>query len=191
MFLHILCFCLYVKLVQVKQAAKVTWLKVSDQCVISHLHWCQTAAYRLYTVVPRLVKFVDELTNWYVRMNRRRLKGETDITDCHNALATLFSVLFTMTKVMVRKTYSSILIALFDRMSCLLHLYLVYGDFRLICFIFIMAWYDLSCVESAIKHQPVESRLFLVEMHAVAFDALIPTEKYALVFKWTTWKEDL
>lgn len=31
-------------------------------------------AYRLYTVVPRLVKFVDVLTNWYVRMNRRRLK---------------------------------------------------------------------------------------------------------------------
>lgn len=32
------------------------------------------SAYRLYTVVPRLVKFVDVLTNWYVRMNRRRLK---------------------------------------------------------------------------------------------------------------------
>jgi len=25
-------------------------------------------------VVPRLVKFVDLLTNWYVRSNRRRLK---------------------------------------------------------------------------------------------------------------------
>lgn len=32
------------------------------------------AAYRLYTVMPRLVKFVDQLTNWYVRMNRKRLK---------------------------------------------------------------------------------------------------------------------
>lgn len=31
-------------------------------------------AYRLYTVVPKLVKFVDMLTNWYVRTNRRRLK---------------------------------------------------------------------------------------------------------------------
>ena len=62
---------------------------------------CWLAAYRLYTVVPRLVKFVDELTNWYVRMNRRRLKGETDVADCHSALATLFSVLFTMIKVMV------------------------------------------------------------------------------------------
>ena len=31
-------------------------------------------AYRLYTALPRLSKFVDNLTNWYVRMNRRRLR---------------------------------------------------------------------------------------------------------------------
>ena len=60
-----------------------------------------TTAYRLYTVVPRLVKFVDQLTNWYVRMNRRRLKGATGVEDCRGALTTLFSVLFAMTKVMV------------------------------------------------------------------------------------------
>lgn len=34
----------------------------------------EMAAYRLYTVIPRLVKFIDDLTNWYVRMNRKRLK---------------------------------------------------------------------------------------------------------------------
>jgi len=27
--------------------------------------------YRLYTVVPRLVKFVEQLTNWYVAANAR------------------------------------------------------------------------------------------------------------------------
>ncbi len=59
-------------------------------------------AYRLYTVVPRLVKFVEQLTNWYVKMNRRRLKGQGGIADCKQALQTLFSVLFSMTKVMVR-----------------------------------------------------------------------------------------
>lgn len=32
-------------------------------------------AYRLYTVVPRLVGFIEQLTNWYVRLNRNRLKG--------------------------------------------------------------------------------------------------------------------
>ena len=31
-------------------------------------------AYRLYTVVPRLVKFIDYLTNVYVRMNRKRIR---------------------------------------------------------------------------------------------------------------------
>jgi isoleucyl-tRNA synthetase len=32
-------------------------------------------AYRLYTVMPALVKFGTQLTNWYVRLNRDRLKG--------------------------------------------------------------------------------------------------------------------
>ncbi|XP_069793365.1 isoleucine--tRNA ligase, cytoplasmic isoform X2 [Narcine bancroftii] len=57
-------------------------------------------AYRLYTVVPRLVKFVDMLTNWYVRMNRRRLKGENGTENCERALETLFAVLFDMCRLM-------------------------------------------------------------------------------------------
>lgn len=57
-------------------------------------------AYRLYTVVPRLTKFIDQLTNWYVRMNRRRLKGEGGITDCYHALNTLYDVLLAMVKIM-------------------------------------------------------------------------------------------
>ncbi|KAM4722099.1 isoleucine--tRNA ligase, cytoplasmic [Rhinophrynus dorsalis] len=60
----------------------------------------EMSAYRLYTVVPRLVKFVDMLTNWYVRMNRRRLKGESGTEDCLMALETLFSVLFSMCRLM-------------------------------------------------------------------------------------------
>lgn len=64
----------------------------------------EMAAYRLYTVVPRLVQFIDNLTNWYVRMNRRRLKGETDIDDCKNALCTLGSVLLAMVRLMAPYT---------------------------------------------------------------------------------------
>jgi len=30
--------------------------------------------YHLYAVVPQLVKFIDQLTNWYVRLNRKRLR---------------------------------------------------------------------------------------------------------------------
>lgn len=34
------------------------------------------AAYRLYTVAPKLINFLEYLTNWYVRLNRNRLKGD-------------------------------------------------------------------------------------------------------------------
>jgi len=58
----------------------------------------EMAAYRLYTVLPRLIKFIDNLTNWYVRMNRKRLKGEGGAADCKAALDSLFSVLITMVR---------------------------------------------------------------------------------------------
>jgi len=45
--------------------------------------------YRLYTVVPALLKFLNELTNWYVRLNRARLKGETSAEDWKEALDVL------------------------------------------------------------------------------------------------------
>uniref|UniRef100_A0A0A9VWV1 Isoleucine--tRNA ligase, cytoplasmic n=1 Tax=Lygus hesperus TaxID=30085 RepID=A0A0A9VWV1_LYGHE len=64
----------------------------------------EMAAYRLYTVVPRLVQFIDNLTNWYVRMNRRRLKGENGVEDCKDALCTLGSVLSYMIRLMAPYT---------------------------------------------------------------------------------------
>lgn len=56
--------------------------------------------YHLYTVVPRLTKYIDYLTNWYVRMNRRRLKGEGGQDDCKKALLTLFNVLYNIIRMM-------------------------------------------------------------------------------------------
>lgn len=58
------------------------------------------AAYKLYTVVPKLLHFIDELTNWYIRFNRRRLKGENGVEDCLKALNTLFEALFTFVRAM-------------------------------------------------------------------------------------------
>jgi len=75
------------------------WIVSFTQSLVKFVRQ-EMQAYRLYTVVPRLLKFVDQLTNWYVRMNRRRLKGETGLSDCHQSLTTLFAVIFTMTKVM-------------------------------------------------------------------------------------------
>ncbi|KAJ8259862.1 hypothetical protein GJAV_G00174320 [Gymnothorax javanicus] len=75
------------------------WIQSFTQSLIQFFR-AEMDAYRLYTVVPKLVKFVDMLTNWYVRMNRRRLKGESGTEDCLWALETLFSVLFSMCRLM-------------------------------------------------------------------------------------------
>ncbi|CBQ72357.1 probable ILS1-isoleucyl-tRNA synthetase [Sporisorium reilianum SRZ2] len=56
----------------------------------------EMAAYRLYTVVPRLGELIDELTNWYIRFNRRRLKGENGVEDTQAALNSLFETLYTL-----------------------------------------------------------------------------------------------
>ncbi|CAM9331867.1 unnamed protein product [Discosporangium mesarthrocarpum] len=57
-------------------------------------------AYRLYTVVPRLVSFIDDLTNWYVRRSRARFWKTEDDRDKTNAFATLFEVLGTFSKIL-------------------------------------------------------------------------------------------
>ena len=53
------------------------WVLSFTQSLVKFVHK-EMAAYHLYTVMPNLVKFVDELTNWYIRMNRRRLKVKDD-----------------------------------------------------------------------------------------------------------------
>ncbi|XP_037626556.1 isoleucine--tRNA ligase, cytoplasmic [Sebastes umbrosus] len=75
------------------------WIQSFTQSLIQFFK-AEMEVYHLYTVVPRLVKFVDMLTNWYVRTNRRRLKGESGTEDCLWALETLFSVLFSMCRLM-------------------------------------------------------------------------------------------
>ncbi|KAJ7780499.1 tRNA synthetases class I-domain-containing protein [Mycena maculata] len=60
----------------------------------------EMAAYRLYTIIPRLLDLVDELTNWYIRFNRKRLKGEEGKEDTQVALNTLFEALFTLCRTM-------------------------------------------------------------------------------------------
>jgi len=52
----------------------------------------------LYTVTPRLLELIDNTTNWYIKLNRKRLKGEFGVDDTKHALNSLFEVLFTLTK---------------------------------------------------------------------------------------------
>lgn len=58
-------------------------------------------AYRLYTVAPKMLILLDELTNWYIRFNRRRLKGENGVDDTVAALQTLFETLLTLARALV------------------------------------------------------------------------------------------
>ncbi|OBZ86658.1 Isoleucine--tRNA ligase, cytoplasmic [Choanephora cucurbitarum] len=71
------------------------WVLASCQSLIKFIRE-EMGAYRLYTVVPRLLNMVDTLTNWYVRFNRKRLKGENGLDDAKLAMNTLYEVLFTL-----------------------------------------------------------------------------------------------
>lgn len=50
------------------------------------------AEYKLYNVAPRVVRFLNDLTNWYVRLNRQRIKGEVSEEDMNVSLNVLFDV---------------------------------------------------------------------------------------------------
>lgn len=56
--------------------------------------------YRLYNVVPRLVLFIDDLTNWYIRRSRPRFWKSQDDADKAAAYATLYEVLTTFSRVL-------------------------------------------------------------------------------------------
>lgn len=73
------------------------WILAETQSLLKFVNE-EMAAYRLYTVVPRLLGLIDNTTNWYIRFNRRRLKGESGIQDTQHALNTLFEVLYTLAR---------------------------------------------------------------------------------------------
>jgi len=71
------------------------WILASCQSLLEFVNQ-EMAGYRLYTVVPRLLGLIDTTTNWYIRFNRKRLKGEYGVDDTVHALNTLFEVLYTL-----------------------------------------------------------------------------------------------
>lgn len=52
--------------------------------------------YALSEVVGPFIEFVDDLTNWYIRRNRRRFWQDCDTVDRRQAFQTLYSVLFVL-----------------------------------------------------------------------------------------------
>ncbi|PWY66423.1 isoleucyl-tRNA synthetase,cytoplasmic [Aspergillus heteromorphus CBS 117.55] len=73
------------------------WILASCQSLLKFVNE-EMAGYRLYTVVPRLLELIDNTTNWYIRFNRRRLKGENGVDDTLHALNTLFEVIYTLVR---------------------------------------------------------------------------------------------
>ena len=73
------------------------WILASTQSLLKYINE-EMAAYRLYTVVPGLLNLIDETTNWYIRFNRKRLKGEFGVDDTLHALNALFDVLYTLVR---------------------------------------------------------------------------------------------
>ncbi len=77
--------------------------------------------YRLFTVVPTLVKFIDQLANRFLRLNRRRMKGGEGPEEQAHALTALYSVLLQLcvalapfTPFIVEKLYATLSTALPD-----------------------------------------------------------------------------
>lgn len=56
--------------------------------------------YRLYNVVPQLFNFIEDLTNWYIRLNRRRFWEEGMSADKNAAYTTLYTTLESLSRLM-------------------------------------------------------------------------------------------
>lgn len=77
-----------------------------DQWILSKLHSLidntnrEMAGYRLYNVVPKLLDFIEALTNTYIRFNRPHFWASGDSEEKRYAYETLYHVLVTLSKVM-------------------------------------------------------------------------------------------
>lgn len=75
------------------------WILASLQTLTKQVR-AEMDGYRLYAVVPLLLRFIEALTNWYIRFNRRRLKGEYGADEQLVALRVLFTVLYNFAIIM-------------------------------------------------------------------------------------------
>jgi isoleucyl-tRNA synthetase len=79
---------------------------ILDQWISSKLHTLiknvnhEMMNYRLYNVVPELFNFIEDLTNWYIRLNRRRFWEEGLGPDKIAAYSTLYNTLEALSRLM-------------------------------------------------------------------------------------------
>jgi isoleucyl-tRNA synthetase len=68
------------------------WVLSKLQTLIKNVNF-EMQNYRLYNVVPELFHFIEDLTNWYIRLNRRRFWEEGLSDDKKAAYSTLYFTL--------------------------------------------------------------------------------------------------
>lgn len=68
------------------------WIIAANQDLIKFVR-NEMDNYRLYNVVKHILSFLEQLTNWYLRLNRPRMKGERGAEEQAISLNTLFDVL--------------------------------------------------------------------------------------------------
>jgi isoleucyl-tRNA synthetase len=77
------------------------WLLSKQQSLVAEVNK-QMEGYYLYRVIPPMIEFIDDLTNWYIRLSRRRFwknaDDEASQADKLSAYATMYEVLTTFTK---------------------------------------------------------------------------------------------
>ena len=69
------------------------WILSAFQTLVKTVR-SEMAAYKLYAVVPPLLKFIESLTNWYIRFNRKRFKGEHGEEEAHTSFQVLHYVVY-------------------------------------------------------------------------------------------------
>ncbi|PWV14838.1 putative isoleucyl-tRNA synthetase [Trypanosoma cruzi] len=75
------------------------WILASTQTLQQYVRR-EMERYHLYNVIPGVFRFVVDLSNWYVRMNRRRMKNAVDQEDRSQALSTMLTVLFSVSRIL-------------------------------------------------------------------------------------------
>ncbi len=75
------------------------WLLSKLQTLIKNVNH-EMQNYRLYNVVPELFNFIEDLTNWYIRLNRRRFWEEGMSSDKSAAYSTLYTTLENLSRLM-------------------------------------------------------------------------------------------
>lgn len=72
------------------------WINAATHNLIKFVRE-EMEAYRLYTVVGGLTKLLEDMTNWYIRLNRDRMKGDQGPEETLTALCTLYEVILNVT----------------------------------------------------------------------------------------------